>query len=145
MNERELMQYRSLLREIEEQEIKLEELRNQPVPRIIAGQVQSSKKEFPYTPTRLTLGMQDHKAIKAKRDCIIIKEQRIKEATELKVKIEQFIKDIKDSELRRIFEMRFIDGMKQDEIARRVCLDRSRISRKIKDYLEKRTQSTKTV
>lgn len=53
--------------------------------------------------------------------------------------IERFVENIKDSLTHRIFRIYYIDGRKgvtQREVARRVHLDRSRVSRKIDDYLK---------
>lgn len=58
--------------------------------------------------------------------------------------IELWIEAIPDSITRRIFEMSFIDGMKQKEIAHAVSIDRSCISRKIDDYLKFAHKTQKT-
>lgn len=50
--------------------------------------------------------------------------------------VELFIENIPDSITRRIFRMYFIDGRKQKDVAKRVHLDRSRVSRKIDEYLK---------
>lgn len=53
--------------------------------------------------------------------------------------IERFVENIKDSLTHRIFRIYYIDGRKdvtQREVAKRVHLDRSRVSRKIDDYLK---------
>lgn len=50
--------------------------------------------------------------------------------------IEDFVESIPDSLLRRIFRMRFIEGWSQSEIGQLLHLDRSRISRKIDDFLQ---------
>lgn len=50
--------------------------------------------------------------------------------------IEDFIESIEDSLTRRIFRMTFIDGEKQKAVAKVVHLDRSRVSRKIDEYLK---------
>lgn len=50
--------------------------------------------------------------------------------------IEDFIANISDSITRRIFRMSFIDGRKQKDVAKAVHLDRSRVSRRIDDYLK---------
>lgn len=60
------------------------------------------------------------------------KEQLEKECAE----IEDFIEGIEDSLTRRIFRMTFIDGEKQKAVAKVVHLDRSRVSRKIDEYLK---------
>lgn len=50
--------------------------------------------------------------------------------------IEQFMEDIRDSQLRRIFRMRYADGLKQKSIAKKLNIDRSYVSKKIDDYLK---------
>ena len=50
--------------------------------------------------------------------------------------VELWIEDISDSLTRRIFRMYFTEGLSQKEVATFVNLDRSRISRKIDDFLK---------
>lgn len=50
--------------------------------------------------------------------------------------VEQWIEAIPDSLTRRIFRMCYIDGMTQAQIGKRVHLDRSRVSRKIDNFLK---------
>lgn len=50
--------------------------------------------------------------------------------------VECWIEDISDSLMRRIFRMYYIDGMTQREIGKIVHLDKSRISRKMDDFLK---------
>ena len=62
---------------------------------------------------------------------------RRKEQLEKECKyIEDWVEAIPDSLTRRIFRMTYIDGRKQREVARAVNLDRSRISRRIDQYLK---------
>lgn len=52
--------------------------------------------------------------------------------------IERFVENIKDSLTHRIFRIYYIDGRKdvtQREVAKRVYLDRSSVSKKIDTYL----------
>lgn len=59
--------------------------------------------------------------------------------------IDEFIGEIEDSITRRIFMMYFIDGsssVKQKDVAKRVHIDRSVISRKIDQYLLKNAHKT---
>lgn len=61
--------------------------------------------------------------------------------------IDDFVEGIKDSLTRRIFRIYFIDGRKpvtQREVARRVHIDRSRISRKIDDFLKNAQKAHET-
>ena len=72
------------------------------------------------------------------------KEQRLKARYREKIvqiekqcqEVEEFIENIPDSMTRRIFRLYYLDGKKQKEIARMVHMDRSRISRKIDDFLK---------
>ena len=50
--------------------------------------------------------------------------------------IEEWVERIPDSLTRRIFRLTFIQGRKQKEVAKAISLDRSRISRKIDEYIE---------
>ena len=54
--------------------------------------------------------------------------------------------EIRDSTTRRIFQMYFIDGEvkpSQTKVAKRLHLDRSRISRRIDDYLKNAQKAQK--
>ena len=56
--------------------------------------------------------------------------------------VEEWIEQIPDSLTRRIFKMTYIEGRKQKAVAKAVNLDRSRISRRIDDYLSSQTEKT---
>ena len=49
---------------------------------------------------------------------------------------EQWIEAIPESQMRRIFRMYYLEGETQQKIGERLHLDRSRISRKIDDFLK---------
>ena len=49
--------------------------------------------------------------------------------------VEEWIEAIEDSMTRRVFRMAYVDGLSQTTIGAVLHLDRSRISRKITDYL----------
>lgn len=51
------------------------------------------------------------------------------------LQIEEFINGIDDTEIRQIFELRFIEGQKQEQIAKVMHLERSSVSRKISAYM----------
>lgn len=60
--------------------------------------------------------------------------------------VEEFVGEIWDSTTRRIFQMYFIDGEtkpSQTKVAKRLHLDRSRISRRIDDYLKNAQKAQK--
>ena len=50
--------------------------------------------------------------------------------------IEDYVDNISDSMTRRIFRMYYLEGIKQQKIAKRLHIDQSRISRKIYDFLK---------
>lgn len=63
----------------------------------------------------------------------------IEQITQLKqecAEIEMWIEEIPDSMTRRIFRMYFIDGMRQQAIAKKVHLAQSKVSEKISTYLQ---------
>ena len=63
-------------------------------------------------------------------------ETRIRKLEDECAEIEQWVEDIPDSLTRRIFRMYFLEGRSQKQIGKIVHLDRSRISRKIDEYLK---------
>lgn len=63
-------------------------------------------------------------------------EEQLKKLTAECQEVELWIEDIPDSLTRRIFRMYYTDGLSQREVAAFVNLDRSRISRKIDDFLK---------
>ncbi len=50
--------------------------------------------------------------------------------------VEDFVESISDSLTRRIFRMYYVEGLSQKEIANNVHMDRSRISRKIDEFIK---------
>lgn len=57
--------------------------------------------------------------------------------------VEDFINGIGDSQLRRIFRMRYMEGMLLESIGRLMHLDKSNVSRKIDHFIKsQRTQQT---
>lgn len=134
MTESELKQYQSLLREIDNQERRIDALYGREVP-VVAGKVNASSKYFPYTPIRVSVQMEDP-VISSEIDKLVKqKKKRIEECWKQAHEIEQFIKAIPDSELRQIFEYRYIDGLKLREIGEMFNRDWSGIGKKIRDYL----------
>ena len=72
------------------------------------------------------------------------KEWRLRERYETRLKkleidceeTEQWIEAIPESQMRRIFRLYYLEGETQQKIGERLHLDRSRISRKIDDFLK---------
>ena len=55
---------------------------------------------------------------------------------------EQWIEAIPDSQTRRIFRMRFLDGMILEQIGKKIHVDKSTVSRKIENFLKVATHAT---
>lgn len=75
----------------------------------------------------------DQKKYERAQERDLRKKEKLEEECE---EMEQFVENIPNSITRRIFRLYFLDGRKQKDVAKAVHLDRSRVSRKIDDYLK---------
>lgn len=103
---------------------------------VVMGKVTGSSADFPYTEVRTSVQMYDPYEEENVRRQI-----RRKEADRLRIlkeqrEVEDYINGIGDPEIKEIFELYFIKGKKQDEVAEIVNIDRSYVSKKISDYLK---------
>ena len=105
-------------------------------PTVVMGKVTGSSADFPYTEVRTSVQMYDpyeeenvRRQIRRKEAdrLLILKEQK---------EVEDYINGIDDPEIKEIFELSFLEGKKQDEVAEIVNIDRSYVSKKISDYLK---------
>lgn len=143
MTKKELEQYCKLKREIVTINKRLDSLRDKDVPEV-AGKVMASGKEFPYLPGRVSVQIHDPKAKAAINKTIDILSERLVRCNVLMFEIEEFIDGIEDSELRNIFTLRYIEGMKLKDIAEQVNLDPSGVSVKITRFLKCQTNQKKS-
>lgn len=135
-----LKQYRYLGEIIRKDEEKLKYYKQNP-PSAYVGKVQSSNKEFPYQRTSVEVSgyeIKDRRAWKQKQYELIEKlhNERM-EMERLKLEIDIFLTTIFDSRDRLIFEYLYRDGMTQQEVADKLFLDRSTVSKIVDRYLEK--------
>lgn len=137
MDKAKLKQYIPLKKELKMLDKKLEKLyaRQENIPEVL-GKVTGSSLDFPYTEVRTTVKMSEPKENDAIKRLIRIKEKRKEEVNKLLVEIEEFIAGIPDSITRQIFELTYIDGKKQREVATTVRYSRSRVSQIINRYLK---------
>lgn len=137
MDKEKLKQYIPLKKELKMLDKKLEKLyaRQENIPEVL-GKVTGSSLDFPYTEVRTTVKMSEPKENDAIKRLIRIKEKRKEEVNRLLVEIEEFIAGIPDSITRQIFELTYIDGKKQREVATTVRYSRSRVSQIINRYLK---------
>ena len=137
MDKQTLNQYRALLKEIPKLKKDIQKL-NDKLEKIptVAGKVMKSSDEFPYITEHIKVDIQEPKPADEIRKQIRYKELRLNKAERDKTAIEQFIAGIEDSMDRTIFELSYIDGKKQREVADEVGYSRSRISQIIGKYLK---------
>lgn len=135
MTEKELKDYRKLCREVDDLRQRLEKEKNREIP-VVSGKVRGSMREFPYIETHVGVELYEPEAMEVSLERIRRYQTKLLEVERKKLEIEQFVEEIPDPELRLIFRLRFLDGMKQAAIARKINLDQSRISRKIHNFLK---------
>lgn len=136
MDRNQLKQYQALRREIVslgKAIAKLEE-RALDIPTVL-GKVSGSSHDWPYTQERISVQMDEPKEADMIARRMAIKRRRKEEAERMAVEIEAYIAGIPDSTDRQIFELTFLEGRKQREIAEMVGMERSNISKRISAYL----------
>ncbi len=144
MDKQDLMEYQKLKREQALLLRRIKALQAKDVP-IVTGKVKASSREFPYTEHRVSVQMHEPvESDRIKRMMQIYKERQ-KKVEQQMLEIETFIDGIDDTEIRQIFELRFIEGQKQEQIAKVMHLERSSVSRKISAYFQLSHNSQKSM
>lgn len=105
-------------------------------PTVVMGKVTGSSADFPYTEVRTSVQMYD-----PYEDENVRQQIRRKEADRLRIlkeqeEVEDYINGIDDPEIKEIFELSFLEGKKQIEVAEIVGYSRGRISQKIGEQLK---------
>ena len=135
-----LNNYRYLDEVIKKDEAKLQYYKDNP-PSAYVGKVQASNKEFPYQRTSVEVSgceIKDRRAWKQKQYELITKLHNERaELERLKLEIDIFLTTIFDSRDRLVFEYLYRDGMTQQEVADKLFLDRSTVSKIVDRYTEK--------
>lgn len=114
---------------------RIDELCERDVPEVM-GKVVGSSEDFPYTEVRTSVRMYE-----PYENDRINKQIREKEAERLQVleeirEVEEFLAGIKDIEIKEIFELLYVDGKKQREVADIIGYSRGRISQITSEYLK---------
>lgn len=137
MDKKELKQYLPLQREIQLLDKKIDKLyeRQEALPTVL-GKVTKSSDDFPYIEEHVSVQMDEPKEAEEIRKLLLIRENRRKQAKRLSHEIEKFIAAIPDSTDRQIFELTFLEGKRQREVAEEVGLERSVVSKRITNYIE---------
>ena len=137
MDRKTLKQYGALKKELVLINQGIERLRRraEQIP-TIRGKVTGSSRDWPYIETHFPVEMDEPKEADEIRRRLRIKESRKAAVSRLVVEIEEFIAGIPDSIDRQIFEMCFLQGMRQQEAAEALGFSRSRVAQKIGDILK---------
>ena len=137
MDKKTLRQYRALLKEQILNDKAIDKLyeRASQVPTVM-GKVVGSSHDFPYTEVRTSVQMDEPKEAYEIERRLRIRKERQEQIRAAVLEIEQFIAVIPDSNARQIFEMAYIEGIKQHEIADEVGYSRGRVSQIIDQYLK---------
>lgn len=137
MTKKRLKQYRALLKEQELNDKAIDKLydRAAGVPTVL-GKVVGSSHDFPYTEVRTTVQMDEPRESDEISRRLRIRKARQDEINKEVLEIEQFIAGISESIDRQIFELTYLHGKKQREVAEAVGYSRSRISQILSAYLK---------
>ena len=138
MDKHQLMEYRKLKHEQALLIRRIEALKGKEIP-VVAGKVKASSQEFPYTEHRVSVQMSEPVAAERVRRMLRIYKGRQEKIGQQMLEIEVFIDGIADAQIRQIFEMRFVEGMKLRETAEKVNLELSTVSVKITRFLNCQT------
>ena len=144
MTKKELEQYCKLKKEIAYLQKRLDKLYDKDIPEII-GKVQASAPNYPCIMRGVSVQMYEPKASDKVNKVIAILKERQRQCDEKILEVERYINKIPDSELRQIFEMRYIEGKKLREIADTLNQDLSGIGKKITAHLQLSNNSKKSV
>ncbi|MEG2513986.1 MAG: hypothetical protein RSF83_10670 [Hungatella sp.] len=133
MTEKELRQYQEIIKKIEYFKRKIADAKLEEIE-AVAGRVKGSSKEFPYIAKSFQVEMEEPKR-KRVMEARIKKWEKEVEQLEIKAKnIEDFIDGIDGYITRTIFRLYFLEGMKQEDVAKKLNIDQSWVSKKIRDY-----------
>lgn len=137
MDKKTLKQYRALLREQALNDKAIDKLYDRAAEvQTVLGKVVGSSKDFPYTEVRTTVQMDEPKEADEIARRLRIRKERQEQIRAAVLEIEQFIAVIPDSDARQIFEMAYLEGRKQHEIADELGYSRGRIPQIINQYLK---------
>lgn len=139
---KDLVNYHLLEPLIERNKKKLERYRNNE-PRVSIGKVYGSSKNFPFVQCSFTVGGSDESEFKRWKDwdakCRYL-ELSIKSDTQrmidLKIAIDELIASMDDVSDKAIFEYT-LEGKSQNWIAKKLNMEQSCVSKRIKKYLKK--------
>jgi len=144
VTKKELEQYCKLKKEVAYLQRRLDRLYDKEVPEIY-GKVQASAPEYPCIMRGVSVQMHEPKACDELKKVIALLKDRQRRCEEKMLEVERYIDKIEDAELRQIFEMRYMEGKKLEEIAETLNQERSGVGKKITAHLQLSHNSQKSV
>lgn len=141
-----LKQYKSLQKELKMLDKKIDRLydRQASLPTVM-GKVTKSSDDFPYIEEHVSVQMDEPKEAEEIRRLLLIRENMREQVRKSLLSIETFIADIPDSTDRQIFELTFLEGKKQREVADLIGIERSVVSKRITNYINLHTNHKNTM
>lgn len=138
MTKEELEQLLDLRKEIRELDARVERLKRNRVGKVV-DKVHTSMKEYPYVYTTKTITGTDETDKKHRRELTeseILLLKRRQQAVDAEHRISQYIKDIKDSRIRRIISLKYEEGLTWEKVAEALNCDRTYPEKLLSKYLK---------
>lgn len=141
MTKEELLEYRVIEKRIESLQKKIDRMEAHR-PTVSAGKVKGSSPVFPYQPISYTVsGPERYEEYMRWLEKMKNHQQQLRYAQQaleqVWLDIDEFIETLSDESNKLIFTYIFLDGMKQEEVADKLGLEQSTISKRISSCLRR--------
>ena len=137
MKREQLNRYKKNKREIERLKEVIEKLQERidDIP-VVSGKVTKSSDEFPYIEQHIQVEMKKPEVLTPLKRRIREKEKKKDELTKQNEDVEKYIENIPEGIAKSIFEMVYLDGMTQNEVAEYLGYTKGRISKIITETVK---------
>ena len=137
MKREQLNRYKKNKREIERLKEVIEKLQERidDIP-VVSGKVTKSSDEFPYIEQHIQVEMKKPEVLTPLKRRIREKEKKKDELTKQNEDVEKYIENIPEGIAKSIFEMVYLDGMTQKEVAEYLGYTKGRISQIITETVK---------
>lgn len=135
MTRKQLESYQSNKRLVERNKKKIEDECCKDIP-VVMGKVKGSSPDFPYTPQRFSVQMDEPVEADKANKRIARWEKEINQAEKEMDEVEQFIDGIEDARDRDMLSYRYIDGMRVVDVAWKMGYTHGRVSQIISKYIK---------
>jgi len=138
VDKKDLQQYRHLKSEIEELKKRIENIECFRYGDIVADSVVGSSTTFPYTQHTIVITGEDTSYDLQVKKLQAELNKRLRGLIYTERKISSFLESIKDSEIRRMINLRYVEGLTWQQIANRIGeSDEQYPRKKVKRFMEK--------